>query len=131
MSRVAGRIRKAPQANEALRAHVTRVGFDLTLGRTHIASLVYLNESIERGGYIKTTGMAGALARSFSFFASGIRGCEDRGLTIHHYNPDRRDEGLGAHYTITRAGQLVIELLRESGLYAEYAAVLPVLEASA
>ena len=28
--------------NEALRAHVTRVGFDLSLGKTHIATLVWI-----------------------------------------------------------------------------------------
>lgn len=30
--------------NDLLRSHVTRVGFDLTLGKTHIAALVLLNE---------------------------------------------------------------------------------------
>jgi hypothetical protein len=63
--------------------------------------------------------------RTFAFFASGIHGCEDRGLVIHHYDSDHRGEGLGFHFTITRAGALVVDLLRESGLYAEYAEALP------
>ncbi len=122
------RINPPAQRNEALRAHVTRVGFDLTLGRTHIAALVYLNESNERGTYINTNKVSGPFGRAFSHFISGIRGCEDRGLTFHSYDPAQKDTHTGNHYTITRAGELVIELLRESGLYAEYAGALPGLE---
>lgn len=123
MSRFEGKVRRTAPQNEALRAHVTRVGFDLTLGRTHIAALVYLNESIKRGCHFNTTKATGPLARSFSFFASGMHGCEDRGLVVHHFDPvaqrSQEDVGLSPHFTITRAGELVVELLRESGLYAE------------
>ena len=59
-----------------------------------------------------------------------IQGCERRGLTIHHYNPEaaqrayrrgRISNGFRAHYTITPAGKLVLGLLKEAGLYEEYA----------
>lgn len=121
------RVRRNPPAthNEPLRSHVTRVGFNLTIGRTHIAALVYLNESFQRG-YMNAHKGAESHRRLFNLFATGMAGCQTRGLVVHHYDYDHRDEGLQWHYTITRAGQLIIELLRESGLYAEYAGALPV-----
>lgn len=112
--------------NGALRAHVTRVGFDLTLGKTHIAALVYLNESIRQRRYIRTGGDQRRFG--FSHFATGIHGCEDRGLVIHHWRPEKKNEGLKWHYTITKAGKLVISLLQEAGIYQEYADALPRLE---
>lgn len=131
VSRFDGKVRRrASQPNEALRAHVTRVGFDLSLGRTHVAALVYLNESIAQGRHFHK--IEGPLRRTFALWASGIHGCEVRGLTVHHYSPDAPrgiDVGLAPHYSLTRAGELVVELLRESGLYDEYAAALPQREA--
>lgn len=116
--------------NDLLRSHVTRVGFDLSLGRTHIAALVLLNEQMAQKRYIsdrKVTDLS--MRRAFSFFASGIGGCVSRGLVIHHYQPNKRNSTLKDHYTITKAGKLVIDLLRECGIYGEYAAALPVAEA--
>lgn len=129
--------------NDLLRSHVTRVGFDLTLGKTHIAALVYLNESIRQKRYIATNVRhlrfpadpqsqlpARSHARAYAHFATGMHGLEDRGLVIHHYRPDKRDTLLKWHFTITKAGKLVIELLKEVGLYQEYADALPRIEAA-
>lgn len=126
---------RVPVDNEALRAHVTRVGFDLSLGKTHIASLVYLNECLRQRRHIDTRKTAGPHARAFSWFASGMHGCIDRGLVIHHYQPtvdlpskERQKaerQGLRRHYTITKAGKLVIGLLQEAGIYQEFAEALP------
>lgn len=102
--------------NEHLRAHVTRVGFDLSLGRTHVEALVWLNEVLP--------GNAPRFP-SPSHLVSGIQGCERRGLVLHHYRPkvDRYgapvDTPLRRHYTITKAGKLVVGLLREAGIYDE------------
>lgn len=114
--------------NDLLRAHVTRVGFDLTLGKTHIAALVVLNESLRQKRYIRTTQTPVGMRRTFAHFASGMEGCITRGLVVHHYNEKHRDDGLRWHYTITTAGKLVIGLLTEAGLYQEYADALPHLE---
>lgn len=128
------------EANDLLRAHVTRVGFDLTLGKTHIAALVYLDEAIRRQEHIPTrvqdlrfggSGLpSGHLARAFSCWATGVHGCIDRGLVIHHYREDKQNTHPGWHYTITAAGNLVIQLLQEAGIYQEYAAALPAAVAS-
>ncbi len=114
------------QPNDLLRSHVTRVGFDLSLGRTHIAAIVLLNESLTQRRYIPAHKTSDAAARrTFAWFASGLQGCCTRGLVIHHYRQDKRDGGLKWHYTITRAGKLVIDLLKEAGIYQEYADALP------
>lgn len=125
-------------ANEQLRAHVTRVGFDLSLGKTHIAALVYLNECLRQRRYIDTRKTEGPHARAFSWFATGMHGCIDRGLVIHHYRPttdlppkERQKaerQGFKRHYTITPAGKLVVSLLQEAGIYEEFADALPRLE---
>lgn len=115
--------------NGLLRDHVTRVGFDLSLGRTHIAGLVLLNESLTQRRYIPAHKSPDAVARrTFSWFASGIQGCCTRGLVVHHYRQDKQDGGLKWHYTITKAGKLVIDLLKEAGVYQEYAGALPARE---
>lgn len=121
------RINPPAARNEALRAHVTRVGFDLSLARSHVAALVYLNESAERDEWVGTRQVIrGALYRAFSLWATGAEGLIRRGLIVHHYQSSERTGSPNPHYTITRAGELVIDLLREAGLYAEYATALNV-----
>lgn len=106
--------------NELLYAHVTRVGFDLTLGRTHIAALVYIDHAI------RTNHQPYHRGRSiFSNYHTGAVGLISRGLVEHHYTIDK-ETGRGAklfrkHYTITTAGKLVISLLKEAGVWEEYA----------
>lgn len=115
--------------NTALRDHATRVGFDLSLAKTQIAALVLLNESLRQRRYIHSNHVTErSMRRTFAYFATGMHGCEERGLVLHHYRPDKRDDGLKWHFTITKAGKLVIDLLTEAGIYQEYAAALPVVE---
>lgn len=116
------------EQNDLLRAHVTRVGFDLSLGKTHIAALVYLNECIKQRRYIQSNHASQWSRRAFANFATGMHGCQDRGLVIHHWNPKHKNDGLKWHYTITKAGKIVIALLSEAGIYQEYADALPHLE---
>lgn len=105
-------------SNELLREHVTSTGFALTLGKTHVASLVMLDTAITH----KSSSVD--LLRGRNNFVSGIHGCIDRGLVEHHYQAkwqNRPGNHLGRHYSITKAGRLVIALLKEAGLYQEYA----------
>jgi hypothetical protein len=109
--------------NRALRGHVTRVGFDLTLGTRHIASLVWLAEILaaeqkaERSMWIAKRGGV------WSHHAQGTAGLITRGLILHEYPGDKLP--MSAYYKITRAGHHVIGLLREAGIYDDYATQLP------
>lgn len=111
--------------NPDLRAHVTRVGFDLSLGRTHIAALVWLNECLAQNLYLSTQTSP---LRAFSHFATGARGLRERGLVEHDsiaaHRPGRR-ASMRRIWKITKAGRAVITLLREAGIYDEYAAAIP------
>lgn len=129
--------------NEQLRAHVTRVGFDLQISRTAIAVLVYLNllhqdkvgeRSVVRYQY--STWQSRYIDQNWIV---GFNGLQKRGLLTHHFSPYKHYHGKNlvecpAHdprnlkdfYTITKAGQAVIVLLKEAGLYEEYAkAIIP------
>lgn len=96
--------------NHLLRDHVTRVGFDLSLGFTHIEALVRVAEAHRTKRDI---------AVHMRYWIAAVRGCIDRGLVTHKYAGGGKP--LHHHYKLTPAGQLVIGLLREAGLYDEYA----------
>lgn len=115
--------------NPGLRDHVTRVGFNLSLGRTHIAALVELDISLQRDEYINTVHSAKAYRFAFRNDIVGRQGLEDRGLIIHHSDahPEPGENFIPRRrlFTITEAGKAVITLLKEAGIYQEYAAALP------
>lgn len=125
--------------NAALRGHVTQVGFHLTLGKTHIAALVYLDAML-RQNQASLDPQTGALNNDtvnrpsfapWNQFATGFRGLEDRGLARHIEDLEREpgENVLAMRPTriweITPAGRLVIGLLSEAGIYQEYAAAFP------
>lgn len=104
--------------NETLRQHVTGTAFLLSLGKTHITALVLLDHGIRN----KTVGVTG-----FSHFITGVHGLKDRGLIEHHYvdmRGRRAKDHIGRHYSLTKAGRLVRDLLKEAGLWQEYEAGL-------
>lgn len=102
------------RVNEELRQHVTRVGFDLSLGRTHIAALVMLDAPFQR---------------SFSHFVGGARGLQERGLVWHRMPPNNKTS-IRKIWGITKAGELVKDLLKEAGIWQEYEAALPIVDRS-
>lgn len=112
--------------NELLRQHVTRVGFDLNLGKTHVAALVFIETAIREKRWIDSRGPV------FRLVIPGLHGLEDRGLVVHHYDSRYGSKGKwrdrdhpGRHYTVTRAGRLVRDLLKEAGIWQEYEAAMP------
>jgi len=122
--------------NELLREHVTRVGFDLSLGHTHIAALVELDLSRRYHEHVRIP-RTHRLSRAHSLFSHATSGLVERGLVVHHYNEKAARattfgkgpkllRGLSPHYTITPAGKFVIGLLKESGIYDEYASAFVV-----
>lgn len=119
--------------NQALRQHVTSASFALVLGSTHIAALVRVDfelrrnrtlmEDIKEGRLAEhdPPGLTGPHRRAFRHDATGINGLIRRGLVLHTYptkpvGEDRPDE----IWEITEAGRLVIGLLKEAGLWAEF-----------
>lgn len=111
--------------NEQLRQHVTRVGFDLSLGRTHIAALVMLKARLRENEWIDDRDVTRPFQRTFAMFVGGARGLQDRGL-VWHRSPVNDKTPINKIWGITKAGDLVCELLKESGIWAEYEAALPV-----
>lgn len=134
--------------NESLRAHVTRIGFDLSLGRTHVAALVWLDVRLRwdrqhyPGGRLVApedrtprgpTGRQHPLGVAFGNWTAGMHGLISRGLVIHTH-PDtvalpagvKRPDQLPfrTFFRITPAGVYVVELLKEAGLYDEYRAAI-------
>lgn len=105
--------------NQALREHVTRVGFNLTLGKTHIAALVLINEYWARDIEYHAHGAP------WSSWITGVGGLQTRGLAWHQFHDTR---GIPAdkrplpseYYGITTAGQYVIGLLAEAGIWQDY-----------
>lgn len=123
--------------NESLRAHVTRVGFDLTLAKSAIAALVYIDQVLrnKRDSLAVTEPRHGPYGRAYAMFASGAKSLIERGLLVHKMPAPglgsrayQKDEHGVPHfywdastYRITKAGRYVIGLLHETGIYEEYA----------
>ena len=103
------------EVNELLREHVLRTRFELTLTKTQITALVELDAWTGRGAPYPTWIHFRGLP--------GMQGLERRGLVAPLWD-FRGPEPDG--FTITRAGKLVVELLKESGIYQHYATVVPV-----
>lgn len=110
--------------NPLLRDHVQRVGFDLQLRQSQIEVLVWLNESSA-----SARSEDRFHTRAVRNFVGPAQGLGRRGLVAHVYDevaaryaPERPpgDLPLRSYYRITRAGELVIELLREAGIYEEH-----------
>lgn len=125
--------------NGALRGHVTSTAFALTLGPTHIAALVLIDIQLQHdeppidreANTLRTIDRPAY--RPWNQFATGCHGLEARGL-IDHICEREREPGENQLYMapsriwhITPAGEAVIVLLKESGLYAEYSAQVPAL----
>lgn len=126
--------------NLLLRRHLTRIGFNLTLGKTHIAALVFIDATLRVGadvdwrdeGRLKASHPLTQLdtsvrhERDFNMFVPGCRGLQSRGLVIHHQPPKPPAScTMGDIWQVTPAGEAVIVLLKESGIWDDYAAVLP------
>lgn len=120
--------------NEALRQHVTSASFALVLGSTHIAALVWTDHMLRRNRSFnddntsdgrddrEPAGADGPHRSAFRSHTVGMSGLYRRGLVVrvspHEYG--WADKPAAEIWQITEAGRLVIGLLRESGLWAEY-----------
>jgi hypothetical protein len=110
--------------NEELREHVTRVGFNLTLSKTQIEALVWLDLMRQlHAGKRHPAKRCYDMRIPFDvrYFVSAASGLQVRGLVAHF-----KVEGLWSdhcwneYWQISRAGDLVIDLLKECGIYEEH-----------
>jgi len=120
------------EVNELLREHVLRTGFNLTLAKTQIAALVELHAAISRETWFRNSEISPTWRAFHASWVSGVSGLERRGLVKHVYHqnePEYRgrpgEMPVSKAWEFTRAGELVIELLKEAGIYQHYAAAMP------
>lgn len=128
--------------NESFRSHVTSGKFVLTLGSSHIAALVWIEQQLRRDRSLEEELSSGHIARRDpemghplrrAFRSPGTGGIISRGLVIH--TDPRYHEGAPADewtrrkpsefWTITPAGWAVVTLLVEAGIWQEYSDALP------
>lgn len=141
------------EINPLLREHVTSAAFVLSLGKTHVAALVRLDLELAAEVRLRPSSLRiGGVphARLHSHDIPGRDGLVRRGLVAHVYELNKHkyvvkpgDDSryvvgvvdldrmpVGQCWNITRAGRLVADLLKEAGLYQEYAGpLLPLVEA--
>lgn len=131
--------------NEQLRAHVTSAKFVLSLGGMHIAALVWLDHKLRHDNSTEEEMAAKRLGndrprrdhplhRAFNLMVPGMNGLVSRGLATHTSPVPRNGRSNTMDYkpseiwTITDAGRAAIVLLREAGIWQEYADALPPVE---
>jgi hypothetical protein len=124
-----------PDINEPLRDYVTGTTFHLSLGKTHIAALVELEDKLKKNQTFKEQIDSGEhhrriryLPRVFRLYVPGMNGLIQRGLVQHILPDEYRSQPKSTLdlrprkiWRITAAGRLVIKLLQEAGVYQEYA----------
>ena len=115
--------------NLELRDHVTSVAFHLSLSQRMVATLVFLNEVCEHELPLYGRDAGGPFTKGLEQWVSPVKSLIERGLVVHHFDKDhagdRPDSGLRWHYSITTAGELVVGLLREAGIYTDVLRAMP------
>lgn len=114
--------------NGALRSWTRGVSFTLAMGKTQVATLV--SAHLSQGMQYPPVGQSHKLVRQF---ITAMHGLEERGLIVPHIwrqpgaaNPVRFSQGktFGQCWQVTEAGELVVSLLKLSGIYDELRAEL-------
>lgn len=119
---------KKPQPNAALRQWARGISFTIAMGRRQVFTLISLHLSAEQQ-HGKAT-LVGSMHRHMRSFVVSAGCLVDRGLVDAHVWTDervRRDAGrlkTKQLWQLTRAGELVIDLLKEAGIYEEVRAEL-------
>lgn len=93
--------------NPAFREYVTSTAFNLTLCKTHISALSAIANNNRDAGV------------NMGLFVPAVNGLIRRGLVIHHMPEKLEFKPFNQVFEITRAGELVLDLLREAGIINE------------
>lgn len=109
--------------NHRFRDFTTRTAFNLSLGTTHIKALVIVHEAYAKDRDLTSRSEHGIIFDSH--FVPGVQGCIKRGLAWHEA-PERYGAKLPSEvYGLTKAGELMVELLKEAGIWQQYVADMP------
>jgi len=101
--------------NEALREHVTSIGFALTLSKTQIYILSILHYGKGYRGCFRK-GLLAPHSYGSRFYTPGVWSLHRKGL-VQFVNEHLPGDDPNRDVTLTRAGHLTVQLLKESGIY--------------
>ena len=114
--------------NQELREYVTRTGFDLRLSKTQIQALVWLDAMANHPANNRTDHREPhPITGSGKWFVVAGDALQRKGLAWHRHFRDVKPDARFIHevpwnkiWGLTDAGRMVISLLMECGLYADY-----------
>lgn len=119
---------RTTKTNEALRQWARGISFTIAMGRRQVYTLISLHLSAGRDWpSVSTWSIVGDRHRQMRHFITSAHCLIDRGLLVAHVWGTKTMKGkkkVGDHWQVTRAGELVIELLKEAGIYEEVRAEL-------
>lgn len=115
------------QFNLALREHVTSIGFSMTLSKRMIDTLVALHHfkgnfhELVQWQYCKDDKDRLVRRAMFGHYVTSYHALVNRGLvtTYERYNDDGTRDVKASRHNLTKAGHLIVALLKEAGIYQE------------
>lgn len=116
---------KKAKINSELRQWARGISFTIAMGRRQVFTLVSLYLSAERTRSFVTPMFVGEQHRHMRSFVTSTHCLVDRGLVNPHiWKSDKlrkksNEHKIGELWQLTHAGELVIELLKEAGIYDE------------
>lgn len=116
---------KKAKVNTELRQWARGISFTIAMGRRQVYTLISLHLSAEREWSIGGPSIVGGRHRHMCSFVTSGHCLVDRGLMIAHVWGNKKLMKSGNKrvvrdlWQLTRAGELVVELLKESGIYEE------------
>lgn len=125
---------KKPKVNSELRQWARGVSFTIAMGRRQVYTLVSTHLSADRTYLLstgRTEGFLGDRHPQMRHFVTSMHCLIDRGLVeapIWNGGVKKGEPRLAKYWHLTRAGELVVELLKEAGIYAEVVAELEAAE---
>lgn len=108
-------VNKPHPVNEALREHVTSIGFALTLSKTQIYILVILHYGKGYRGTFRE-GLIAPRTYGNRFYIPAVWGLHRKGL-VQFKNDHLPSSDPNRDTVLTTAGHLTVQLLKQAGIY--------------
>lgn len=118
-------MKKKPTVNTSLRQWARGVSFTIAMGRRQVFTLVSIEASKDVQASLGVRMLIGDRHRQMCSFVTSARCLVDRGLVIPHVwlsetlRKESHKHKTSELWQLSRAGELVIELLKEAGIYQE------------